>query len=92
MASVIRIFTRDELEELDAPYCCTDEKMVDRSRWAIHYEGILHVDGKSYEISWQYGATESQEDMDEWYDEDQIEGYLVEKRPITVEEWVRVSV
>lgn len=87
-----KVFKREYLiEELDLPYSnIISEKMVDRHRWTIDYEIIFEDNGKYYRTYYQTGATESQE-VDYFYDEDEIECEEVEKRFVQIEAWLPVD-
>lgn len=66
---------------------------VDSGRWNNILRLIFRApdDGKCYEIHYQEGATEYQEDTDYWFDEDAVEATEVELRPVVRAEWKPVQ-
>ena len=71
-----REFTVDFLtEELGLPYDAYDgcevfrNKVVDTSRWSIHYELVFHFEDKYYMTWYSEGATEQQDERPCEYDD-----------------------
>lgn len=59
-----------------------ETNIVDNSRWSIMLEGIFQhgPTGKFYQLSWNVGATEQQEETPfEYYDPEPVEVHQVEK-------------
>jgi hypothetical protein len=73
---------RDVVWEDHEDWETIEEDICSNSRWAIHMRGIFkHVpSGKFYELHWDKGATEYQEQQPfEYTDPDLIEVHQVEK-------------
>lgn len=87
-----KIFPREYLmEELDLPYAALEEEIVDQSRWSTFYNIIFRdKDGKYYSTEYSRGSTECQ-DESPWEYEHEVECVEVEKRLVTVEQWVPVD-
>lgn len=49
------------------------DKIIDTSRWSIHYERVFKHDGKFYRTYYSVGATESQDESPYEYEPDMIE-------------------
>lgn len=62
---------------------------VDSGRWNNILRLIFRApdDGKCYEIHYQEGATEYQDDTDPWFDEDTVEAVEVALTPVVRAEW-----
>lgn len=82
-----RIFTREELDDLDLPYSFEDTQFIQESRWYDLRLGVVAVDGVFYGIEYCDPKTEMQEDMDPWYDEPQVVGREVKRVPATTYVW-----
>lgn len=49
------------------------DKVVDVSRWSIHYERVFEFEGKFYKTTYSRGATESQWEVPYEDDGDEVE-------------------
>jgi len=90
MGAITRTFTKEFLtEELDLPYnkdIIEENKLVDHTRWSLHYDLIFKHEGKFYSTSYSIGATEHQDERP-WEYEKEVECVEVEKRHKLVESW-----
>lgn len=98
MMSMVRTFTRQELEDLDLPRSggagcgCTviSDTVIDTSRWSIIYELVFQLDGQPEDEAWcvgySVGATERQDERP-WQDEDTVEATLVKRIQKLVTVW-----
>lgn len=91
MAKVKRTFTREFMDDNDYPWEFMDKELIDQRRWVNIWEGVFEFEGKHYRVNWQEGATEVQEDTDQWFDEAEIEAYEVVKRQVMSYEWAEVN-
>ncbi len=87
MAETLEI-TEELAEELELPYACLDYEVFDESRWGLWKRGWFEHDGKFWQIEWEEGATEMQDD--DAYENFPQTAKRVEKRQVTVEKWVAV--
>lgn len=92
MVHSTRLFTVDELKELDVPHDMVAEEIRDQSRWETFHTGVFlePSSGKHYEIDWAEGSTEYQEN-DYWGGEDTVLATEVELREVTIKKWVPVN-
>lgn len=90
MVIASRLFTPDELEELDLPWNCTDVEIVSKGRWSLTKRGICEIDGVTYRIHWEDGATEMQ-DMGPWDDVEEVVAVPVQRVEVTTVQWVEVD-
>lgn len=92
MVHITRLFSRDELEDLDVPYKMVTEEITDQSRWYTYHTGVFRDPETElyYEIDWQEGSTEMQE-CDTWNDEDEVLATQVEYKEVLEWKWVPVS-
>lgn len=67
-----------------------ENRIVDKSRWAIQYEMIFEHEGKFYSAYYQVGATEQQDESPWEYDVD-VECLEVRKVSKLVEVWEPVE-
>lgn len=83
-----RFFSRDKLEELDVPDINLHDEQHDTRCWSEVRRCIFRApdDGKSYRVTYQVPLTEHQK-CDLWFDEQQIEAFPVEQRPVLVLQW-----
>lgn len=65
-------------------------KMVDTSRWSIHYDLVFKVGEDFYQTSYRRGATESQDEVPFEYSPDEIECTLVQPAEKTIIEYKSV--
>lgn len=85
--SATRVFTRDELEELDVPHTHIHDEHWGNTRWTEIRRCVFRAsDGKTYRVSYETGSTEYQE-CDTWDYETEIEAEEVEQREVTVTRW-----
>lgn len=89
MPDVTRLFSRDELADMDVPYNMVYEEITEQSRWYTYCTGVFRdpETEKYYEIDWQQGSTEDQE-CDVWGDEDEILATEVEYKEVVEWKWV----
>lgn len=84
--------TKEEAESIiykdHSDYDIIETTISDTSRWSIHYNAIVHnrLTDKYYRIHYSQGATECQ-DQEPFYT-DIVEATEVEKKLITLEQWV----
>jgi hypothetical protein len=80
-------------EELGLPYEADNivqlDEAVGKGRWSIEHRIVFEDGGEYWEAFYQVGATESQEERP-WEYETVVVGTKVEKRPVTVEQWVHI--
>lgn len=95
-----RIFTRLELDDWDLPDAWADDspeilhrEQVDSRRWVSVHELIFRApdDGKTYQVHYEQGLTESQDDTDPWNGDLRVKGVEVEQVPVTVMQWKPVA-
>ena len=86
--AITRIFTRDELEDLDVPFVCVDRELYSEHRWYDIFSGVFtDENGDHWRIEWLENSTEMQ-DQDTWFDEDEITATKVVSLPVVVKKWV----
>ena len=70
-----------------------ENKIVDASRWSIHYRMVFKHDNKFYETFYSTGATETQDERPYEYEADEIECHEVfsVEKTITVYEKRRIN-
>lgn len=92
MTHVTRLFTVEELEELDVPWDMVTEEITDQSRWETYHTGVFRDPETElyYEIDWAMGSTENQEN-DLWNGESTVLATQVELKEVLVEKWVPVD-
>lgn len=95
-----RTFTRDQLDAWDLPDAWADDspeilhrEQVDSRRWVSVNELIFRApdDGKTYQVFYEEGLTENQDDTDPWSHDHEIKAVEVEQRPVTVMQWQPVD-
>ena len=86
---ISREFTAEEVEDLDLPYSSISDKIIDRTRWGIIYESVFKFEDEFWQMTWEDGATESQDYSSMDYEEG-ITAIKVEKKEVTRTEWVPV--
>ena len=88
-----KTFTRDELDDLDLPYSFLHTEFVGEHRWYDRVLGIFQEpDSLVYwGIEFCDPKTELQEDMDPWFDENEIVATEYELRQVTVDKWMPVD-
>jgi hypothetical protein len=62
-------------------------EFVDETRWGNIYEVIFRHDGMFWKVHYQEPATELQEGMDTWFEEDEVEATQVEPALTTALHW-----
>jgi hypothetical protein len=98
----IRIFTREQLEEIGVPHECggdegtaeeLHDELYDTSRWTNIYEFVFRApdDGKAYRVYYEVGASDSQDDIDLWGYEENISAVEVEQIQVVTTEWKPVK-
>lgn len=96
----IRIFTREQLDAWDLPGAWADDspeilhrEQVESRRWVSVNELIFRApdDGKAYQVFYEEGLTEVQEDTDPWNFDKEIKGTEVEQRAKTTTTWEPVT-
>ncbi|MFB7420724.1 hypothetical protein ACFC1L_39770 [Streptomyces sp. NPDC056210] len=94
----IRVFSREQLEEWDLPgrgdgVEVLHDEQVDSGRWLAYHELVFRApdDGKTYQVDYQQGLTEIQEDHDRWNYESEIGGHEVELVEVVTKEWRKVA-
>jgi hypothetical protein len=88
-------FPKRDLIEMtwgDTPdnYTVLESKIVDQTRWAIHYEMIFQNNDKYYKTEYSRGSTEYQDESPYQFDDDMIECKEVRPQPKTIIEYVDV--
>jgi len=78
------------MDELDLPWSALEDEIIDTSRWSVHHSIVFEDGGKFYQTSYSVGATEQQCEAP-WEYEDDIDVVEVERKPVTVEQWVPVE-
>lgn len=79
----------DEVEELT--YNSVDEELTGRSRWGVYIDSIVEYEGSFYRVSWEDGATESQDynSFSTWGGEPEMTTLTkVVKKSIVKDTWV----
>ena len=67
-------FTKEFLlDSLDDANATVYDKIVDHSRWSIHFERVFKHEGKFYRTNYSRGATEVQDERAYDYQQDAIE-------------------
>jgi hypothetical protein len=68
------------------------ETIEDQRRWVTVFSGMFrHIaSGKVYEVSYEKGSTECQDDTELFYD-DPVEFDEMEEREVTVKQWFPVA-
>jgi hypothetical protein len=96
----IRTFTREQLDAWDLPDAWADDspeilhrEQVDSRRWVSVHELVFRApdDGLTYQVHYEQGLTESQDDTDPWNYYDEINGVEVQQQPVTVMQWQPVK-
>lgn len=89
MAQIKKEFTKDYLvDTLDLPDKAIEKNIIGNSRWSIEHSIIFEdVDGKHYQTYYSVGATEYQEESP-WEYEEVITCYEVERKEVTIMQWV----
>ncbi|MGW0495077.1 hypothetical protein ACWD0Z_06440 [Streptomyces sp. NPDC003007] len=96
----IRIFTREQLDAWDLPGAWADDspeilhrEQVESRRWVSVNELIFRApdDGKAYQVFYEEGLTEEQEDTDPWNFDEEVKGTEVEQRRKTTKVWEPVT-
>jgi hypothetical protein len=88
---ITRTFSAEEVADLDLPYSSIEDKIIDRTRWGVIYDSIFKFEDEFWRMTWEDGATESQ-DYNSLDDEDTIIAVKVEKKEVTITKWVPVVV
>ena len=86
-----RVFTREELDALDLPWKNIHSEEVNQHRWYTTRTAVFECDGKTWEVMYCDPATEMQEGIDAWGEEDTVTATEVHKVPVMVERWVPVE-
>ncbi|MFE4671066.1 hypothetical protein [Streptomyces sp. NPDC056723] len=68
-------------------------EQVDSRRWVSVHELIFRApdDGLTYQVFYEQGLTENQDDTDPWNFDDAIKATEVEQRPVVVQQWTPVD-
>lgn len=92
MPHITRLFSRDELADMDVPFDVVYEEIREQNRWSTYYTGVFRdpETEKYYEIDWERGSTEYQ-DPDIWGGEDEILATEVEYKEVLEWKWVPLS-
>jgi len=83
-----RTFTREELEALDLPWGGLHDEEVEKHRWYTLRTVVFEADGTFWSVDYADPATEMQEGMDPWFDEDTVTATEVHKVQRVTEQWV----
>lgn len=67
-----------------------EHKLVDNSRWSLHYEIVFEHEGKFYRATYSVGATECQDEAP-WEYEDKVLCEEVKQVEKLVKVWVPVD-
>lgn len=86
-----RIFTREELDDLELPYSSETQNFVESRRWYDIFEIIFEFEDKFYSVLANFPATEMQEDIDPWDDRATVIGHEVEYKEVKTWKWVPVE-
>lgn len=94
LAKVTRLFSADEVEDLDLPYTChTEWYNGNDHRWSYGRTGVFELDGDNWEIDWQIPASELQEDGEYFpWEKFPITATKVVHLPVVKKEWIPVDV
>lgn len=86
-----KVFKKDFLRnELDLPWTALEDTITGTTRWSIWHSIVFEFDGKFYLANYSVGATEYQDERP-WEYEDEVECIEVEKKQVSVEQWVPVK-
>ena len=88
---VNKVFDKKFLvDELDLPYEALSDRIVDTSRWSEHHEILFEYENVFYLTSYSCGATEIQDESPWEYDES-VKCFVVEKKIVEVEKFVKIK-
>lgn len=96
----IRTFTIEQLDAWDLPGAWADDspeilhrEQVETRRWVSVNELIFRApdDGKTYQVFYEEGLTETQEDTDPWNGDREVKATEVMQQPVTVMQWQPVK-
>lgn len=90
MAKRIRTFTREFMDDNDYPYDLMDTEFVEERRWYSIWTGVFPFEDTYYQVSYAVDKSEY-DDMDSWWDEDEITATEVVFLPVVRKVWVPVE-
>ena len=66
------------------------DEIVDTSRWSVHHDLVVKIDGKFYSAEYSVGATEYQNESP-WQNENEVEFVEVEPKEVTTIKYIVVK-
>ena len=93
MAKITKQLPANEVREL--VWDSVHDEYTGRSRWGIYIDSVIKDDDGYWLVSWEDGATESQDydSFESWGEKpEMITLTKVEKKSIVVDKWVEIDV
>jgi hypothetical protein len=89
---VLQDLLREDIEDFEnLPIEIVEDEVYDNGRWTVHHRLIFSHGNKHYQVDYQRGSTEYQDERPFEYDSNDIVCILVEKKEVTVTRFMPVN-